>query len=189
MGRPIAISYTLVETKDSYQNLKISKSGTSAATSILVVPYDYILVDLEIFWQIPGLRKLLFWGGGVTTYRGEKIWLHGIPVLRYNIDASTFTVVTSPRIRSVRVRVRFSGAAAAAAFFCISYRGKLLHHKLIDVQCTKKSTRTKAVFSGTKSPPIEGRCALAHCPDTGNAHVYSHDCAGTPHRAPCSIRM
>jgi hypothetical protein len=27
------------------------------------------------------------------------------------------------------------------AFLCIGYRGKLLHHKLIRVQCTKKSTR------------------------------------------------
>ena len=32
-------------------------------------------------------------------------------------------------------------AGAGAAFFCISYRGKLLQHKLIRVQCTKKSTR------------------------------------------------
>ena len=32
-------------------------------------------------------------------------------------------------------------AAAAGAFLCISYRGKLLQHKLIRVQCTKKSTR------------------------------------------------
>ena len=50
----------------------------------------------------------------------------------------------------------------------------------------------KAIFSGTKSPPIEGRCALAHCPNssnTGTAHVYSHDCASTPHRAPRSVRM
>ncbi len=30
---------------------------------------------------------------------------------------------------------------AAGAFLCISYRGKLLQHKLIRVQCTKKSTR------------------------------------------------
>jgi hypothetical protein len=36
------------------------------------------------------------------------------------------------------VRVRGAGAAA---FFCISYRGKLLQHKLMRVQCTKKSTR------------------------------------------------
>jgi hypothetical protein len=36
----------------------------------------------------------------------------------------------------------------------------------------------KAIFSGTKSPPIEGRCALAHWTDTGTAHVYSHDNAG-----------
>ncbi len=50
-------------------------------------------------------------------------------------------------------------------------------------------TRTKAVFSGTTSPQIEGMCALAHCLDTRTAHVYSHDCAGTPHRAHCSIRM
>jgi hypothetical protein len=34
-----------------------------------------------------------------------------------------------------------AAAAAAAAFFCITYRGKLLQHKLIRVQCTKKSTR------------------------------------------------
>jgi len=27
-------------------------------------------------------------------------------ILRYNVDASTFTVVTSPRIRRVRVRLR-----------------------------------------------------------------------------------
>jgi hypothetical protein len=32
-------------------------------------------------------------------------------------------------------------AGAAAAFFCINYRGKLLQHKLIRVQCTNKSTR------------------------------------------------
>ena len=32
-------------------------------------------------------------------------------------------------------------------------------------------TRIKAVFSSPKSPPIGGRCALAHCPDTGTAHV------------------
>ena len=30
---------------------------------------------------------------------------------------------------------------AAAAFFCTTNRGKLLQHKLIRVQCTKKSTR------------------------------------------------
>ena len=33
------------------------------------------------------------------------------------------------------------GAAAAGAFLCISYKGKLLQHKSIRVQCTKKSTR------------------------------------------------
>jgi hypothetical protein len=31
--------------------------------------------------------------------------------------------------------------AGAAAFFCITNRGKLLQHKLIRVQCTKKSNR------------------------------------------------
>ena len=31
--------------------------------------------------------------------------------------------------------------AAGAAFLCITNRGKLLQHKLIHVQCTKKSTR------------------------------------------------
>jgi hypothetical protein len=31
-----------------------------------------------------------------------------------------------------------AAAAAAGAFLCISYRGKLLQHKLIRVQCTKK---------------------------------------------------
>jgi hypothetical protein len=51
---------------------------------------DIILVDLEIFWRIPGPRKLLF---------------------------------------------------RAVALFCITYRGKLLQHKLIAVQCTKKSTQ------------------------------------------------
>ena len=60
---------------------------------------------------------------------------------------------------------------------------------LTDVQVMFTGTCTKAVFSGTKSPPIEGRCALAHCPDTGTAHVYSHDCAGTSHRATRPIRM
>ena len=30
---------------------------------------------------------------------------------------------------------------AAGAFLCIRYRGKLRQHKLIRVQCTKKSTR------------------------------------------------
>jgi hypothetical protein len=34
-----------------------------------------------------------------------------------------------------------AAAAAAGAFLCISYRGKLLQHKLVPVQCTKKSTR------------------------------------------------
>ena len=37
--------------------------------------------------------------------------------------------------------VTLHSAAAAGAFLCISYRGKLLQHKLIRVQCTKKSTR------------------------------------------------
>ena len=47
------------------------------------------------------------------------------------------------------------------------------------------STSTKAVFTSTKSPPNEGRCALAHSVDTETAHVlvysmvYSHDCAVT----------
>jgi hypothetical protein len=36
---------------------------------------------------------------------------------------------------------RAGAGAGAAAFFCISYRGNLLQHKLIRVQCTKKSTR------------------------------------------------
>ena len=31
--------------------------------------------------------------------------------------------------------------AAGAAFLCTTNRGKLLQHKLIHVQCTKKSTR------------------------------------------------
>jgi hypothetical protein len=31
--------------------------------------------------------------------------------------------------------------AAAGVFLCTTYRGKLLQHKLIRVQCTKKSTR------------------------------------------------
>jgi hypothetical protein len=34
-----------------------------------------------------------------------------------------------------------AGAGAGAAFLCISYRGKLLQHTLIGVQCTNKSTR------------------------------------------------
>ena len=52
-------------------------------------------------------------------------------------------------------------------------------------------TRTKTVLSGTKSCPNQGTCALAHCPDTGTAHVlvYSHDYAGTPHQAHDSFRM
>ena len=33
------------------------------------------------------------------------------------------------------------GAGAGAAFSCTTNRGKLLQHKLIHVQCTKKSTR------------------------------------------------
>jgi hypothetical protein len=78
---------------------------------------------------------------GVTTYRGDKNWLQGITVLRYNVDASTFTVVTSPRI----ILFSCGCAAAGAAFLCISYRGKLLQHTLIRVQCSKKSTR---VYTG-----------------------------------------
>jgi hypothetical protein len=35
----------------------------------------------------------------------------------------------------------YSEEGAAAAFFCITYRGKLLQHKLIRVQRTNKSTR------------------------------------------------
>jgi hypothetical protein len=31
--------------------------------------------------------------------------------------------------------------AGAGVFFCITYRGKLLQHKLITVQCTEKSTQ------------------------------------------------
>ena len=37
--------------------------------------------------------------------------------------------------------LHYSGAAAAAAFSPHTNRGKLLQHKLIRVQCTKKSTR------------------------------------------------
>ena len=33
------------------------------------------------------------------------------------------------------------GVLLRGAFSCISYRGKLLQHTLIRVQCTKKSTR------------------------------------------------
>ena len=47
----------------------------------------------------------------------------------------------------------------------------------------------KTVLSGTKSPPKEGNCALAHRADTGTVHVYSHDRAGTPHRASRSVQM
>ena len=38
-------------------------------------------------------------------------------------------------------RAGAAAAAGAAAFFCTTYRGKFLQHKLIRVQCTKKSTR------------------------------------------------
>ena len=34
-----------------------------------------------------------------------------------------------------------AGAGAAGAFLCTTNRGKLLQHKLIRVQCAKKSTR------------------------------------------------
>ena len=37
--------------------------------------------------------------------------------------------------------VRYCSEGAVVACLCISYKGKLLQHKLIRVQCTKKSTR------------------------------------------------
>ena len=55
--------------------------------------------------------------------------------------------------------------------------------------CFDIGTSIKAVSTSTKYPPNEGKCALAHRADTGTAHVYSHDRAGTPHRAPRSVRM
>jgi hypothetical protein len=34
-----------------------------------------------------------------------------------------------------------------------------------------RGTGTNAVFSGTKSAPVEGNCALVHCHDTGTTQV------------------
>ena len=34
-------------------------------------------------------------------------------------------------------------------------------------------TRIKAVITSTKSCPNQGRCALAHCPDTGTTHLQT----------------
>ena len=41
----------------------------------------------------------------------------------------------------------------------------------------------------TKSCPMVGNFALAHCSDTGTTHVYSQERAGTSHRTPRSVRM
>ena len=49
-----------------------------------------------------------------------------------------------PHDRGVTLVLHYSeeeGAGAAAAFLCTTNRGKLLQHKLIHVQCTKKSAR------------------------------------------------
>ena len=58
---------------------------------------------------------------------------------------------------------------------------------------TKFSIKTvlTSTTSTSKSCPNAGRCALAHSPDTGtkHVHVYSHDCAGTSHRAISSVRI
>ena len=59
------------------------------------------------------------------------------------------TCARVPRARARAARAKqihqpsplFRGAAAAAAFSAHTNRGKLLQHKLIRVQCTKKSTR------------------------------------------------
>jgi hypothetical protein len=62
-------------------------------------------------------------------------------------------------------------------------------NKPVLIEVSLLSTYTEAVLSGSKSCPVEGRYALAHWTDTITTHVYSHDRAGTPHRAPRSIRI
>ena len=56
------------------------------------------------------LRSYYYGGGGCHNLQGRQKLTQGIPVLRYNVDASTFTVVTSPRIILFR-----AGDAAAFA--------------------------------------------------------------------------
>jgi hypothetical protein len=51
------------------------------------------------------------------------------------VDWRVYLTIPGPKLSSCGCGVRGAGAAA---FFCISYRGKLLQHKLIRVQCTKK---------------------------------------------------
>jgi hypothetical protein len=97
-------------------------------------------------------------------------------MLGENLRKFTETRPAAPRVRHAVISCRPDTRGA-------------VHTYCHDVPRSTVGTRIKAVFSGTKSPPIEGRCALAHYPYTGTAHVYSHDCAGTPHRAPRSIRM
>ena len=48
---------------------------------------------------------------------------------------------SAARVTQSFTAIRAGAAAAAGAFLCINYRGKLLQHKLIRVQCTNKSTR------------------------------------------------
>ena len=63
------------------------------------------------------------------------------------------------------------GAGAAAAFLCVLLgknpsgmvtinRGKLLQHKLIHVQCTKKSTQVPVLFRTKVIAKHQVRCSL-----------------------------
>jgi hypothetical protein len=85
-------------------------------------------------------------------------------------------------VRLVIAKTRYRGHSA-------KLRQIFAVHHLGDERGANSPTCTKLALSETKSCPMEGTYALAHCLDTGTTHVYSRDRAGTSHRAPRSVRM
>jgi hypothetical protein len=110
--------------------------------------------------RVFGLKKL-FWKVRSTTLRIIKTYNPYTKILNFvlliweerNSERYEHARACHERARAPRAPKKIHQPSTAipglssslfgvwGAFLCISYRGKLLQHKLIRVQCTKKSTR------------------------------------------------
>ena len=93
--------------------------------------------------KVPGYRSPLYHSTGT---RFKKLFLSIVLLYSRKVIFETYNPYIWDRRENCslhdirRGRVRGAGAAGAA-FLRTANRGKLLEHKLIHVQCTKKSTR------------------------------------------------
>ena len=113
--------------------LGVTLTGGVPLLDLQYIWYMYTVLIFRPEYQYPLYFHIFLNAHPAAAYchnlQGRKNWLQEIPVLRYNVGVSICTVVTSPCIRRVRVRVLRFCARVKARFSSTGFRFKKLFLK------------------------------------------------------------